>query len=193
LQFDLTFFLVHLSTLCSFIMLFLTLKVKKKAQIQIVFFASIIVQIIWNVSTLMDLYTRQLLNYTGMFFININYLSICFIPVCVFLLGLTYAKTKVDYSSNYLLLLIIPVITTILIWTNEYHHLFFVNYSNYSSEAVYGSYYYFHSAYSYGLIFAGAYFLFSSALKKFRLFFVAVDNASSGYPFSVDIQYIIFF
>jgi signal transduction histidine kinase len=113
---------------------------------------------------------RQLLDYTGMFFININYLSICFIPVCVFLLGLTYAKTKVDYSSNYLLLLIIPVITTILIWTNEYHHLFFVNYSNYSREAVYGSYYYFHSAYSYGLIFAGAYFLFSSALKNSGFF-----------------------
>jgi len=105
-----------------------------------------------------------------MIFVNINYFSICFIPVVILFLGLIYAKTKIRFSYKYLLFFVVPVISTIIIWTNDLHHLFFVNYSIYSSEAVYGSYYYFHSLYSYTIILIGLYYLFSSSIKNTGFF-----------------------
>lgn len=170
LQFDISFILTHLSTICSIIIFILLFKINKKTQITIVFIVFNTLIVIWNISTLMESYIRRLFNYTEMVFVNINYFSICFIPCAIFLLGLIYAKTKIKFSYKYFLIFIVPILSTLIIWTNELHHLLFVNYSIYSNEAIYGSYYYFHSIYSYTIILIGLYYLFSSSIKNSGFF-----------------------
>jgi signal transduction histidine kinase len=170
LQYNLTFILVHISTVCTFILLFLILKYRKKVQMHYVFLALTLLLTIWNISTLFENYIRRLFNYTEIIFVNINYISICLIPVCIYFLGLTYAETKITFTWKHMLLFVIPIITTVIIWTNHSHHLFFINFSVYSREAVYGIYYYFHSLYSYTLIGIGMYYLFSSSLRNSGFF-----------------------
>jgi two-component system sensor histidine kinase HupT/HoxJ len=170
LQFDLSFVLTHISTICSVIMLIFLIKRNTKKQISTIFIILIFLVVVWNISTIIESYIRQIHGYTEMVFVNINYFSICFIPVFIFLLGLIYSRTKIIFSYKIYLLFIIPVITTILIWTNDHHHLFFINYSIYSNEAIYGLYYYFHSIYSYSLIFIGLYYLFSASIRNSGFF-----------------------
>lgn len=170
LQFDVFFVLTSISTISSIIIMIVLFRNKKKTQINRVFIAFNTLVVIWNISTFMESYIRKLYDYTEMIFVNINYFSICFVPVCILFLGLVYAKTKIRFSYKYFLLFIIPVFTTIIIWTNDLHSLFFIKYSIYSKEAIYGSYYYFHSIFSYSLIFIGLYYLFSASIKNSGFF-----------------------
>jgi len=58
------------------------------------------------------------------FFVNIEYMSIVTIPVAWVMLAALYTERKSLIRIRYvMLLMIIPVVTLILIWTNSYHHL----------------------------------------------------------------------
>jgi len=55
---------------------------------------------------------------------KISYLGIAFIPVCYFIFTTAYSQKKNFINSkNIVLLSIIPVLTIILVFTNEKHHL----------------------------------------------------------------------
>ncbi len=206
-QTDIVFILTHLSTICSLIIFLLLLKIKRKTQIHLVFILSMLLLTIWNISTLIETSIRKLYNYTEMIFVNINYLSICFIPLCILFIGIVYSKTKIRFSYKYLILFIIPTISTALIWTNEYHNLFFIKFSSYSNEAIYGWYYYFHSIFSYSIIFIGLFYLFSASIKISGFFsnqtkliligiigplFVNIIYSFNLFPLSFDINSVVF-
>ena len=36
-----------------------------------------------------------------------------------------FTKTKIYFKKSYLLLFIIPILTLIMVWTNNYNHLFY--------------------------------------------------------------------
>ncbi len=167
---DFSFILTHLSTLIVIIMGYAIVKIKNKTQILNIFKGFIILLFLWNLGTMCEMYFRRIYNYTEMIFVYISYFSICFIPIFILLLGIVFAKTKIYFSWRYRVLFIIPIISIIIIWTNEYHNLFFVNYSIYSKEAVYGVYYYFHSIYSYTCILIGIIYLSYFSMKNSGFF-----------------------
>jgi len=68
----------------------------------------------------------------------------------MFFTSLVFANTKAKLKKVYLLL-IIPIISLIVLWTNDYHHLFYKVYSINLNETISGSYMTVHLIYTYGL------------------------------------------
>jgi signal transduction histidine kinase len=63
------------------------------------------------------------------FFINIEYLGIATLPLNWFLFCLHFCGKDCWYKKplNLTLLLIVPIITVLMVWTNQYHHLYYKN------------------------------------------------------------------
>lgn len=82
------------------------------------------------------------------YFDYITYLGASFTPICILLIALVYSK-KEKYIKYIRLLFVIPVIFLILLWTNDYHHMFYENYSVYLNKTVYGPFLILYALYSY--------------------------------------------
>ena len=99
------------------------------------------------------------------------YIGTCFLPVALFFTALIFKNTKITFKKSYLLLFIIPVLSLIILWTNDLHHLFFVDFpSSRMDEVIFGPYFYVHSLYTYGLIFVGMFIMFQNSLKTSGIF-----------------------
>ena len=94
----------------------------------------------------------------------------CFIGVYILLLGLVFSKTKITFSKKYLLLFIIPILTTILMFTNDFHHLMYKVYSTDLNTTVYGPYMTVHSLYTYLTVFIGIAYMLIYNIKNSGFF-----------------------
>ena len=110
------------------------------------------------------------LNIEPIYFDYFIYIAICFIPVAVFFMGLIYANTKIEFKKRYLLLFIIPIISLIVLWTNDYHHLFYEHYSVDFQTNVYGPYATIHNIYSYILLAWGILYMLKFSIKNSGFF-----------------------
>jgi len=191
--FNASFIMTLFSTLLALTMTLIIIKFSKKSQLLKVFTCNIILVLIWNVGTLLEMYVREIYHYTEMLFVNVSYISICFFPPFILLLGITFAQTRIEYSIKYYLLFLIPLVSTLMVWTNQFHKLFFVKYSIYSNEAIYGPYYYFHSVYSYICIFIGLIYLMYFSLKNSGVFSKQSILILLGILFSLTINIIYSF
>jgi len=72
-------------------------------------------------------------------------------PVFFFIMTEVFIKTKIQIKSKHLLLLIIPTISSLLLITNESHHLLFEVFSSNFNEIVYGKFYFITIVYIYSL------------------------------------------
>ena len=98
------------------------------------------------------------------------YIGTCFLPVGLFFTGLIFAKTKIKLKKSYLLLFIVPMISLIILWTNDLHHLFYVKYSTNINDCIYGPYLTIHSLYSYVLLFTALFYLLRFSIKNAGFF-----------------------
>ena len=80
------------------------------------------------------------------------YIPICFVPIAVLFMGIIFANTKIKFKKRYLLLFIVPIISLLVLWTNDYHSLFYETYSTNIAETVYGPYMTIHNIYSYSCV-----------------------------------------
>jgi len=165
-----TFVITHLSFVFCIALFFLTLRESKRSYIHIAFYFLILVMFIWNLGTLLDMYYQFIYGVSNMLFICISYLGICFSPIAVLFLGKTLSKPYLALKPAYALLLFVPCVSMVLLCTNSYHHLFFVNFSIYAEELLYGPYYYFHFAYSYACLLVGIIYLISFSIKSAGIF-----------------------
>ena len=110
---------------------------------------------IWTFSLIMQLFYRNDPSVDPLLFEGFASFGACFVPIFFLFLGITFSKTKLKWNWKYLLLFIVPCITTVLMFTNKYHHLLYKSYSIYLNETVAGPYMAFHSFYSYLLILIG--------------------------------------
>lgn len=98
------------------------------------------------------------------------YIGTCFLPVALFFTAIIFKNTKIKFDKRYLLLFIIPILTLIILYTNEYHNLFYQTYSSNMNEMVFGSYFYVHTIYTYALIFVSIAIMFNVSLKNSGIF-----------------------
>ena len=96
---------------------------------------------------------------------NFTYLGAAFIPVSLIMLGFAYRKDHSASLGRQWLLFIVPVITMVIIFTNDYHHLF---YASYTVEGGYvaGPYFYIYALYSYVCMISGMVMLSYYAIKS---------------------------
>lgn len=160
--------LLLICTIALFILAILIARMKNKQQIHYAFLCDIILIFYWSAVR----FTQLLVEGSDyVFFLEkIHYIGVCLIPVSLLLTGIIFARTRIEFSWKYLLLLIVPAVSIIMALTNDYHHLFIVKYSFISTEYEYGTYYIFHEIYSYSCIFVGIYFLLYFSIKNLGFF-----------------------
>ena len=189
-KYDLLFYLLHLSAILLFFFFFYIMKKKRKSQIHYIFLSTLALLFVWCISIIVETY---ILNIKGVLIISLEYLTYigaCFVPVTLLLIGLIFARTKIKFSWKILLLFVIPVITNIIVWTNEYHHLFYEKFSINLAEIVYGRYFIVHIVYSYTCVVIGLYYLLYFSIKNSGFFSKQsiLIFAGSIVPFVVNIS-----
>jgi len=128
------------------------------------------IMILWSVGTLLEVDYQYATGVVYIQFVHICYIGICLMPIALLYLGMAILRPDWDPRPVHAAFLIIPVISIVMVFTDSLHHLFFVNFSLHSSEAVYGAYYYFHSVYSYGCIFAAVILMIIASIRNSGLF-----------------------
>lgn len=145
-------------------------KTQKKSQLITSFNAIMLLLILWCTVLIVQIIAINNTSIQPVYFDYVVYIATCFLPIAFFFLGLIFAKTSIKFKPSYLLLTVIPIISLIVIWTNDFHHLFYVHYSTINSETVFGSYFPVHSLYTYALLLVGIYYLIKSSIKNSGLF-----------------------
>ena len=122
---------------------------KSNKQLHNVFMIICLLFMSWLIGLILQIVFSSNPNINPIYFDYFIYISACFMPVLIFIMALIFAKTKVNFTKKYLLLFVIPIISLLLLWTNNYHHLFYKVYSVNVEETQFGVYFYVHSLYTY--------------------------------------------
>ena len=162
--------MVHISFFLCIGMITVIMRKCQKSQVRTAFLFVLLVMTLWSLGTLFELDFRLITGATFLIFINICYIAICLVPIALLYLGMVILNPNWQIKPVYALFLIIPLLSIIMVFTDPLHHLFFVHFSLYSSEAVYGAYYYFHSIYSYSCIAAGVVLMLIAAIHNSGFF-----------------------
>ncbi|MFO7635923.1 MAG: histidine kinase N-terminal 7TM domain-containing protein [Clostridia bacterium] len=164
------FNLLHLSTALLLFMFVYILVMKSKKQIHHAFLFNIGLTLIWSFGNIFAIYYMRAHDEINMDFVNMWFIGLIFVPISLLFTGIIYKRTKVKFTWKYMLLLVIPVISCIILLTNPHHNLFFREFSLYNVGTVYGRYFIVHSAYSYVCILTGLFFLLHSSIKNSGFF-----------------------
>lgn len=168
-QIDILFLLLLVSVLLiAFIGIYIS-RMKNKQQIHYVFLLNVAFMFIWSICRLLQLIVEKS-EPLVIVLEHISYIGVIFIPISLLFTGIIYAKTKIDFSVKYLPLFIVPIASLVMVFTNEYHNLFIVEYSFISTGFIYGKYYIIHEIYSYILILVGLYYLLYFSIKNSGFF-----------------------
>ena len=154
-NFGLSFWLLVLSTLLTVVMFVYISCQKDRKQLHIVFCLNLFCSLIISVGVLCQAVCNYFFSIPSIWFENIIYIGTCFLPLTVFFTSLIFTNTKITFKKSYLLLLVIPILSLIVLWTNDLHHLFYIQYSSSFTDTIYGPYFYVHSVYTYLLLIIG--------------------------------------
>ena len=125
------------------------LKKKRKKQLDKIFIITFALFLCWMLGSILQIICVNLFNAEPIYFDYFSYIGGCFLPVAFLFIALIFSKTTIKFNKKYILLFIIPTISLILLWTNDFHHLFYKVYSMDISKNIYGSYFYVHMLYTY--------------------------------------------
>ena len=159
-----------IATIVNVVLTIYLAKTRGKKQLSKVFILTLSLLILWTISLILQITVSEKLNIKPIYFDYVTYIGICFVPIAVFFIGLVFANTKIEFKKKYLLLFIIPIISLLVLWTNDYHHLFYKEYSTNISETVYGPYMTIHNIYSYALLIIGILYLLKFSIKNSGFF-----------------------
>lgn len=131
---------------------------------------NLILVLIWTTALLCQKLFVKKFNIDPICFDYIAYIGICFLPISIFLTGKVFCNTKITFSKKYALLLIVPIISLIILWTNNIHHLFYKYYSTNLNDCVSGSYLIVHNIYSYSILLVGIIYILKAARRSSGFF-----------------------
>lgn len=143
---------------------------KNKNQLQKIFIIDSTLVLVWCILLVAQKYFCATANINPIIFEYIIYICACFLPVSFVFTGLIFSNTKITLKKRYLLLFIIPILSLIMLWTNNWHHLFYENYSINMDETVFGGYFYIHNIYTLILYFIGLIYLVKYSIKNSGIF-----------------------
>jgi len=143
------FYVLIIVCVILIILLNYLLKRKNKKQLDISFSILVGMLTFWVFCCILQIYCVNKFNTNPMYFDYLTYSVGFFIPVILLFTSLIYAKTKIIFRKRYLIYFLIPIISVILVWTNEWHHLFLEQYSTIIAENKIGPWFNVHSAYTF--------------------------------------------
>lgn len=164
-------FLLMLSALSIVITLIYVLRTKGRSQLKTIFCVDLICVLVICLGVIFQDILSKYFSWNPWNFENFIYIGTCFLPVAIFFTGLIFAKTKITFKKKYLLFFIVPALSLIVLWTNDYHHLFYKIYLYlYLSDCKVGPYMIIHNIYSYTLLFLGVIQIVNVASKNSGFF-----------------------
>ena len=96
---------------------------KNKKILHYLLLVSILAMFIWNSAMILrGIFQSDLQSY--IIFENITYIGSALVPVMLILIGIAYAQPEKGVRKWHYLLFVVPVVTQIILWTNDSHHLF---------------------------------------------------------------------
>ncbi len=152
------------------ILLINVLKSKKLTQIHNIFIFMCILMLFWLLELMLQAVYSKSSGIEPIYFDYFVYINACFLPVLFLLLSIAFSNTKVKFNKRIRALFIIPVVSLLVLWTNNLHHLFYKVYSTNFQETVYGPYFYIHTVYSYLLMAIGVVSLIRYSTKNSGFF-----------------------
>lgn len=168
---SLSTFLILLASFGATFILALIIKQKiASSQLKSCFLATLICLHICDIGLLLQIVLSPIYHITPIYFDYFVYIGTCFLPVCLFLTSMVFTKTKIKLKRVYAFFIIIPILSLIILWTNDYHHLFYQTYSVYLNETISGPYMIVHTLYSYGLLILSILNLIKFSIKNAGFF-----------------------
>ena len=143
---------------------------KNKNQLQKIFIIDSALVLVWCILLVAQKYFCATTNINPIIFEYFIYICACFLPVSFLFTGLIFSNTKITFKKKYLLFFIIPITSLIMLWTNNWHHLFYQNYSINMNKTVFGNYFYIHNIYTLALYFIGLIYLVKYSIKNSGIF-----------------------
>ena len=162
--------LLIVSIIANALLIAIILKSNSKKQLKNIFLLNLIFLLICTTGQCAQILFGDKLGIDLIYYDYFVYIGTCFLPVSVFFTGLVYSNTKIKFKKKYLLLLIIPILSLIILWTNDYHHLFYEQYSTNISKTIYGPYMQIHNIYSYALLIIGILYMLVFSIKNSGVF-----------------------
>ena len=156
-----------ITVIVEFIMIFFITKRSKRVTPVITSFKfTILCMTLWCIGLIVQIFVINYTTINPMYIDYFIYLPVVLTPVALFLVAITYASyDKFVFKKSYILLFVIPIITMIVLWTNDLHGLFYEVYSTEPTNTVFGAYFYVHSAYTYGLFIVDIFILLKNSIK----------------------------
>jgi two-component system sensor histidine kinase HupT/HoxJ len=150
----------------------LVMKMRGKNQIHYAFIALMTTTFIWAVGSIILEYDFLTGRETKTWAVAVAYVGLILTPVTVLFIGLIFAKTKIHISWIQGVFLIVPAISIVLVFTNNYHHLFYkyMDYKDLTKMTALGSYFIIHTIYSYLCILVGSGYLVYFSSKNAGFF-----------------------
>ena len=158
------FFIVFLAAIVS--------HMKKQQLIHRAFFVLMITVLIWALGALFMLVDSLQKLPLQVWAVDLAYFGLILTPVAILYVGIIFARTTLKLSPIHLLSLVVPVISLVLLLTNNRHHLFYryYEYDQLTQAAALGPYFIYHTIYSYLCITAGMIFLAYFSVKNAGFF-----------------------
>ena len=167
---DINFWLLLISILLTVDLFIYISKQKKNKQLNRVFLLNLVCTLIISIGVLCQYICSSLYDVPAILFENFIYIGTCFLPISIYFTGLTFTNTKIKFKKRYLLLFIVPILSLLVLWTNNIHHLFYITYSSSFLDTEYGPYFYIHTVYSYSLMIIGIMRLLTFSIKNSGFF-----------------------
>ena len=98
------------------------------------------------------------------------YIGNCFLPLTLFFTSLIFVNTKLEFKKRYIPLIIVPFISLLVLWTNDFHHLFYEKYSINLDETIFGPYDTIYEIYTYSLFVISIFNLLRYSIKNAGFF-----------------------
>lgn len=159
-----------ISTLICFVLLVFIQKTAKSGQLKTGMILGYICMLIVSVGQSLQILLGKKLNIPLIYYDYIVYIGTVFLPITIYAISKIYTNTVIKIKKGHLLLLVIPILSLISLWTNDFHHLFFKVYSIYMYEGEAGPFMAINSIYSYVLLGAGVYNLLKFSIKNAGFF-----------------------
>ena len=170
MKIDITLVLLLIAAIANGVLLTSILKSKSKKQIKKIFSFNLICLLICTTGQITQILFSQKLGIKQIYFDYFVYIGTCFLPISVYFTGLSFENTKIQFKKKYSVLFIIPIISLIILWTNDYHYLFYKQYSTNISDTIYGPYMIIHNIYSYVLLGIGIIYMLKFSIKNAGFF-----------------------
>ena len=149
------------------VLYFIRKRGNKRNQLVIAFELTMLCMMLWCIGLIIQILVINFISpdyavYPDYF----TYLPVVLTPVALFFISYIFVKKEIHFKKWFLLLFIVPAITMIVLWTNDFHHLFYEYYSVNTAETIFGPYFYVHSLYTYGLFAVDIIMLLRASVKQ---------------------------